>query len=81
MPRVIKFVLLKPVMMILLLVLLGVCFFVPINCDPSRDPDLDKPLFEDPRYKPYLDMDPATAKTTIPAPGRHLVKPSEVWKN
>ncbi len=78
MPKVVKCILLKLVLMILLLVLLGVCAFVPCNCDPSRDPELDRPLFEDHRYQ---DMDPATAKTTMPAPGRHLVKPSEVWKN
>ena len=77
-PRIVKFTLLKIVMIILPLVMVVVCVFVPINRDPSRDPELDKPLFEDHRNQ---EMDPATAKTVIPAPGRHLVKPSEVWKN
>lgn len=77
MPRIINLSLIKLVTMILPLVLLVACCFVPIDCDPSRDPELDKPLFEDHRYQ---EMDPATAKTIIPAPGRHLVKPSEVWK-
>jgi hypothetical protein len=78
MPRIIRFTLQKLVTMILPLVLLAVWVFVPMNCHPSRDPELDKPLFEDHRYQ---EMDPATAKTGIPGPGRHLVKPSEVWKN
>jgi hypothetical protein len=62
----------------LLMVLLGAGCFVPINCDPRRDQDLDKPLFQDPRNR---EIDPATAKAIIPAPGRHLVRPSEVGKN
>jgi hypothetical protein len=76
--RIIKLALLKLVTMILPLVLLAVCLFVPLNCDPSRDLELDKPLYKEYRN---LEMDPATAKTVIPGPGRHLVKPSEVWKN
>ncbi len=78
MPRVIKCILLKLVMMILLLVLLRVCCCVPGACDPSRNPELDKSLVDDPRNR---EMDPATAKTIAPPAGRDLIRPSEVWKH
>ena len=77
-PRIIKLTLLNLVTMILPLVWLAVCLFVPFNCDPSRDPELDKPLYKEYRN---LEMDPAAAKTVVPGAGRHLIKPSEVWKN
>ena len=78
MRKTIKLALVELAMVVLLLGLLGACFLVPINCDPSRNPELDKPLVEDPRDR---EMYPATAKTIAPPPGRDLVRPSEVWKN
>jgi hypothetical protein len=58
-------------------VVLAACFFVPIDCDPSRDPELDKPLFYDPRGR---EMDLSTAKTILPVSRSDWVKPSEVGR-
>ena len=78
MNRTIKHILLKLAMMVLLLGVLVACFLMPIKCDPSRNPELDKPLVEDPRNR---EMDPATAKTIAPPRGGRSGWPSEVWKN
>ncbi len=77
MPRIILLASPKLIVMVLLLVLLAACLLVPIECDPSRDPELDKPLHEDHRNR---EMDPATAKTIVPPAGPYVIKPSEVWK-
>jgi len=78
MRRAIKYALLQLASVGLLLVLLGACSFVPICCDPSRDPDLDKPLFDDPRNR---EMDPGTVKTISPPAGQYLVRPSQVGRD
>jgi hypothetical protein len=70
-----KFIVIIAFNALLLPVVLAACFFVPFDCDPSRDPELDKPLFEDPRGR---EMDLSTAKTILPVSRSDWVKPSEV---
>jgi hypothetical protein len=62
----------------LLPALVGVSVLLPVQCDPSLDPELDKPLFDDPRSR---EMDPATVKSISPPLGRDLLRPSEVGQN
>jgi hypothetical protein len=63
---------------ILLAACLGASVFLPVQCDPSLDPQLDEPLFDNPRS---LEMDPATVKSFAPPLGRDLLKPSEVGRD
>ena len=44
MRRATKFALQEVTIVVVLLVLLGACFFVPGACDPSRNPELYKSL-------------------------------------
>jgi hypothetical protein len=73
-----KLIVVKVCNAMLLPVVLATCFFLPIVWDPSRDPELDKPLFDEPRGR---EMDPSTAKTILPVSRSDWVKPSEVSKN
>jgi hypothetical protein len=75
MARTVKCALLELASIALVLGVVGACLFAPIRCDPSRDPELDKSLVNDPRSR---DMDPATVKTISPPADRYLVRPSEV---
>lgn len=73
----IKLVMSKLATMLVVTLMVGACFW-PIDCDPSHDPELDKPLFDEPRGR---DMDPSTAKVILPVYRSDMVRPSEVWKD